>query len=144
MTSPGLDDPRKINVRRAYGHTMENGEYRNADNDKLAGIDAPGELYSTVRDLRAWCNALLNGALLSEEAERLMFTAYAAVDFDPPLSYGYGWFLGSDFRLSGGGTPGFRSEIWQYPDRKTNIIMLRNFEKVDSHKLLRTIKPLLI
>ncbi len=144
MLDTGLDDPRKINPGRAYGHTMENGEYVNADNDKLSGVDAPGELYSTVGDLHKWCDALLNGVILSQEALQAMFTPYAEVDFDQALKYGYGWFLGHRFRLIGGGTPGFRSEIWQYPDEKVNVIMLWNDEKVDSHRLFRAIKPLIV
>lgn len=143
MTSTGLDNPRKINENRAYGHTVVDGELRNADNDRLVDANAPGELYSTVHDLNRWCDAILGGTMLSEEAKQLIFTPYAAVDFAPELGYGYGWFLGDNFRLIGGGTPGFRSEIWQFPEQQTNVIMLWNNEKVDSHHLFRTIKDLL-
>ncbi|WP_245554945.1 beta-lactamase family protein [Cohnella laeviribosi] len=79
-------------------------------------VEAPRELFSTVRDLNKWCEALLNGMILSPESMEKMFTPYLSVSFDPSLKYGYGWFLGHDFRLFGGGTPGFRSEIWQFPN----------------------------
>jgi len=136
MEDTGQDNPRLIHVNRAYGHTIVNGEYRNAENDKLADlVQAPGELYSTVRDLNKWCNAILSGKVLDEELSNKMFTPYATVDFDPGLKYGYGWFLRGDLRLIGGGTPGFRSEIFQYPDHKINVIMLWNNEKIQSHEL---------
>lgn len=143
MMNTGLDNPRKINKGRAYGHTIENGELVNADNDRLSAIDAPGELYSTTRDLNVWCEALMEGKLLSPDAMDAMFTGYATVDFDPSLKYGYGWFLGDHFRLIGGGTPGFRSEVWQFPERKVNVVMLWNYEKIDSHKLFRSIRSFL-
>ncbi|MEI0735517.1 serine hydrolase domain-containing protein [Paenibacillus sp. JTLBN-2024] len=101
MRSTGLDHPRHINPGRAYGHTLENGTLRNADNDKLSDVDAPGELFSTVRDLDRWCEALFSGELLKQETMERMFTPYYATSFDPDLGYGYGWFLRPDVRLIG-------------------------------------------
>lgn len=144
MSSTGFDNPRKVNLGRAYGHTLENGKITNADNDKLSDIEAPGELFSTVRDLDKWCEALFKGELLQQETMDKMFIPYYVTTFDPHLSYGYGWFLGADFRLIGGGTPGFRSEIWYYPANDLRIIMLWNYEKVDSHQLLYKMKPVLL
>lgn len=144
MNNTGLDNPRNINPGRAYGHSIENGVFVNADNDRLSEIDAPGELISTVRDLNKWCDALIEGSILSPAALELIFKKYETVDFDPELKYGYGWFLGDNFRLIGGGTPGFRSEVWQYPEPKVNVIMLWNYEKVDSHRLFHAIKDLIL
>lgn len=144
MRQTGLDQPRTINSGRAYGHTIEKGIYVNADNDKLCEVDAPGELYSSARDLNTWCRALMDGRLLAQSSMKAMFKGYVAVDFDPSMMYGYGWFLGDRFRLIGGGTPGFRSEVWHYPENKVNVIMLWNDEKVDSHKLFRRIRPLIV
>lgn len=62
MKDTGQDNPRPININRAYGHTIVDGEHRNAENDKLADLlHAPGELYSTFGDLNIWCNALWKG-----------------------------------------------------------------------------------
>lgn len=144
MRSTGLDHPRHINPGRAYGHTLENGTLRNADNDKLSDVDAPGELFSTVRDLDRWCEALFSGELLKQETMERMFTPYYATSFDPDLGYGYGWFLRPDVRLIGGGTPGFRSEIWHDPAHGLRVIMLWNYEKVDSHQLFHRIRPVLL
>ncbi|GIO31723.1 MULTISPECIES: serine hydrolase domain-containing protein [Paenibacillus] len=144
MESTGADNPRNINPGRAYGHALENGKITNADNDKLSDADAPGELFSTVRDLDRWCRALFGGELLKQETMDKMFTPYYATSFDPNLSYGYGWFLKPDIRLIGGGTPGFRSEIWHDPANDLRVIMLWNYEKVDSHQLFRLIRPVLL
>ncbi|WP_207909934.1 serine hydrolase domain-containing protein [Rhizobium sp. BK251] len=143
MRDTGEDDPFKVNPGRAYGHVRQNGIVYNAENDKLARVTGPRELFSTVTDLTLWSHALLNGQILSPDAERLTFRSYGTVDFDPNLGYGYGWFLGRNFRLIGGGTPGFRSEFWQFPDKQLTVIMLWNEQSIDSHKLFRTLRPLL-
>lgn len=143
MGSTGVDCPRQINSGRAYGHALENNQLINADNDRLSTVQAPGELYSTVQDLNTWCEALFKGEILQPETMDKMFAPYYTTTFDPNLNYGYGWFLGADFRLIAGGTPGFRSEIWHYPVQDLRIVMLWNYEKVDSHQLFRMIKPLL-
>ena len=49
---------RKRTPRR--GPRGSDGEWRNAKNDELAGIDAPPELYSTVVDLDLWGKGILN------------------------------------------------------------------------------------
>lgn len=143
MANTGEDDPLAVNPGRAYGHVTRDGIVAHAENDKLAGIVAPREFYATAGDLDLWCQGLLDGRVLSPEAERLSFTSRGTVDFDPDLGYGYGWFLGKDFRLIGGGTPGFRSELWQYPEQRLNIIMLWNDETINSHRLFWKLRPLL-
>lgn len=143
MANTGEDDPLIINPGRAYGHVTRDGIVAHAEHDKLAGVAAPREFYATAGDLALWCQALLDGRVLSPKAERLSFTSYGAVDFDPNLGYDYGWFLGKDFRLIGGGTPGFRSELWQYPEQRLNIIMLWNNETINSHHLFWKLRPLL-
>jgi CubicO group peptidase (beta-lactamase class C family) len=143
MANTGEDDPLAVNPGRAYGHVTRNGIIAHTENDKLAGVAAPREFYATAGDLDLWCQGLLDGRVLSPKAERLSFTSHGAVDFDPGLGYGYGWFLGKNFRLIGGGTPGFRSELWQYPKQRLNVIMLWNNETINSHHLFWKLRPLL-
>ncbi len=143
MTNTGLDQPRRITPGRAYGHTVENGEQINADNDELSIFEeAPGELYSTVLDLKKWCDALFDCPLVSPPTLELMFTPHGQVE--PSVHYGYGWFLTPRFRAHGGGTPGFASRIRQYPDQKASIILLFNFDQVDSETILNAVEPLII
>lgn len=143
MRATGPDNPRHINPGRAYGHSEEDGKLINAHNDKLSEVDAPGELYSTVRDLDTWCEALFKGRLLKQETMDKMFTPYYVTTLDPHLRYGYGWFLGSNLRSIGGGTPGFRSEIMYDPAHDLRLIMLWNYEKVDSYELSNILRPIL-
>lgn len=146
MTASGFDDPRQINPGRAYGHTIADGQLVNAGNDELSLFsDAPGELYSTARDLKKWCDAMFDCPLVAPETLRLMFTPHAQVDWqvDPPFHYGYGWFLGPRFRMHGGGTPGFLSRIRQYPNENVSIILLCNADQMHVDPLFSALDPLI-
>ncbi len=143
MTNTGHDMPRRINAGRAYGHAFENGRLVNSGNDKLSIFEkAPGELYSTVQDLKKWCDAMFDCPLVSPSTLQLMFTPYGQVN--PSLHYGYGWFLAPRFRMHGGGTPGFISRIRQYPEQKVSIITLFNSDRTNPEMILNAVEPVLI
>jgi CubicO group peptidase (beta-lactamase class C family) len=142
MTNTGLDLPRRINAGRAYGHAVENGQLVNADNDELSEFEAPGELYSTVQDLKKWCDAMFDCPLVSPQTLTLMFTPYGQVA--PSLQYGYGWFLAPRFRMHGGGTPGFLSQMRQYPEQKVSIILLFNSDQTSTETILSAVEPLIV
>jgi CubicO group peptidase (beta-lactamase class C family) len=143
MHDTGEDDPRLVNSGRAYGHFTLDGRDGNAEDDRLAIVPAPRELYSTAADLDLWGRALFGGRVLSPEAAAKSFTSYGTSTFDPVLGYGYGWFLAKPFRMIGGQAPGFRSAMWQFRERELNVIMLWNDQAVDSHLLFRRLRPLL-
>lgn len=138
----GVDRPRRINAGRASGHTEENGHMVNADNDRLSEIDAPGELYSTVHDLKRWCDAIFDCTLVSPETQQRMFTPYAQVE--PSLHYGYGWFLSPQCHWHGGATEGFISRIRLYPEQKASVIILLNSDHVSPETLSGAIEPLIL
>lgn len=148
MRDTGPDDPYRANPGRAIGQIARDGVWFNARNDRLAEISGPREFYSTVADLDRWGTALLDGEVLSEAALELTFSPHAHVEagsgFDPSLSYGYGWFLGDRFRWIGGMTGGFRSAMWQYPDERLNVIMLWNNERIDSSRLFKKLRPIVL
>lgn len=146
MTNTGLDRPRRINLGRAYGHTVENGEVVHADNDRLSIFEeAPGELYSTVQDLKKWCDAMFACPLVSPHTLQLMFTPHGQGSmWGKSWQYGYGWFLGSGFRMHGGGTPGFGSLIRQYPAQKVSIIVLLNSDHMEAHTIISAVEPLIV
>jgi CubicO group peptidase (beta-lactamase class C family) len=125
MINTGVDRVRRINRGRANGHTFAGGHFVNAENDALSIFDeGPGELYSTVRDLKLWCEALFAPAPFSASALQQMFTPHARIDAD--RSYGYGWFLEPRRRTHGGHTPGFFSRIVQFPEQQLSLILLMN------------------
>ena len=143
MTNTGLDLPRRINPGRASGHIAQDGQFVNAGNDKLSAFEeAPGELYSTVKDLKIWCDALFDCPLVSPPTLQLMFKPYGQVDAS--LRYGYGWFLAPRFRVHGGGTPGFVSRLRQYPEQRVSIILLFNSDHLRLETILDAVDPLFV
>lgn len=146
MTNTGVDRPRRINLGRAYGHTIENGEVVHADNDRLSIFEeAPGELYSTVQDLKKWCDAMFACPLVSAHTLQLMFTPHGQGSmWGNSWQYGYGWFLAPGFRMHGGGTQGFGSLIRQYPAQKVSIIVLLNSDHMEAHTVISAVEPLLL
>ncbi|HZO75648.1 MAG TPA: serine hydrolase domain-containing protein [Ktedonobacteraceae bacterium] len=146
MTNTGLDLPRRINVGRASGHTIENGEIVHADNDRLSIFEeAPGELYSTVQDLKKWCDALFACPLVSPQTLQLMFTPHGqGTGWASSWQYGYGCFLGAGFRIHGGITQGFRSLIQQYPAQKISVIILLNSDHMEVGPIISAVEPLLL
>ncbi len=145
MTNTGLDLPRRINPGRAYGHTVEHGQWFNADNDKLSIFEgAPGELYSTVHDLKKWCDAMFDCPLVAPQTLKLMLTPYGQVNPSISLQYGYGWFLAPRFRMHGGGTPGFLSRIRQYPEQKVSIMLLFNSDHINAETIFSAVEPRIV
>lgn len=75
MSNTGVDRVLRINRGRAYGHTLADGRFVNTGNDALSPFDhGPGELYSTIGDLKLWCDALLTSLPVSDGTLQLMFT----------------------------------------------------------------------
>jgi CubicO group peptidase (beta-lactamase class C family) len=89
------------------------------------GNRGPGNLVTTVGDLYKWIQALRKNIILSEQAKKKMFTAYANG------TEGYGWHVrktprNTTFVRRGGGRPDFESEVQWYLDENTVIIFTVN------------------
>lgn len=148
LADTGPDDPRLVNPGRAQGQISTSKGWRNAQNDALANIDAPREFYSTVKDLDRWATAMQRGEVLDQETLALAFTRHADVGgwggLDPKCGYGYGWFLEDGVRWISGMTAGFRAALWQYPDKRLNVVMLWNNERINSHAIMGSLRPILL
>jgi len=142
MADTGLDNPHIVNPGRAYGHEVKDGKLFNAENDRLSDFEGPGELYSTVRDLKKWCDALFTAPLVSPQTLALTLTPY--IEAFPPYHYGYGWFVAPRFRMHGGGTEGFLSHLKQYPAQKVSVIQLFNSDHEGTQAIISAIETLIL
>lgn len=91
------------------------------------GNRGPGHLLTTVEDLYQWIQVLRKNKVLSDQAKKKMFTAYAHVN------EGYGWHVDKTARNTimvrrGGGRPDFESEVQWYIDEDTIIIFTINLD----------------
>ena len=130
---------------RAYGHSKDDGAWRETDQSPTSAVLGDGGIYSSLDDLAKWDRALREHTLLNEEEMRPALTAVQPTDGPgkfsdgKPVSYGFGWFLdpyqGHQRISHDGNTIGFRTTIQRFPDDKLTIIVLSNRADLDPQAL---------
>jgi CubicO group peptidase (beta-lactamase class C family) len=124
---------------RAFGHALENGTWKQADQSPTSATLGDGGVYSSLEDLAKWDRALRNHSLLGP---RKMLAALIPVNVagvnvagvtEPdatPVEYGFGWFLnpyqGHQRMWHYGETIGFRSAIQRFTNDDVAVIILCN------------------
>jgi CubicO group peptidase (beta-lactamase class C family) len=96
-----------------------------------------GDVWSTVRDLDKWDQALLTDALLPTATRDAMFAPHAPIDGGPNINgYGYGWVVGrlhgQPLYLHPGNNPGYASFNAVMPIAQLRVILLGNDETADA------------
>jgi CubicO group peptidase (beta-lactamase class C family) len=150
--------------QRAFGHTKEEGTFREADQSATSATLGDGGVYSSIEDLARWDEALRTNELLSPG---LMKPATTPVTFpdgsrprwpaEPgednlapgqPVAYGFGWVLdpwrGHARMWHHGSTRGFRTAIERFTDDGATVVVLANRDDLDLRDLaLQIAKPYL-
>ncbi len=131
--------------QRAYGHSKDDGAWRETDQSPTSAVLGDGGIYSSLDDLAKWDRALRERTLLSEEEMRPALVPVQPTDGPAqfaegkPVSYGFGWFLdpyrGHKRMSHEGNTIGFRTTIQRFPDDKLTIIVLANRADLDPQAL---------
>lgn len=142
--------------RRAYGHTREGGEFREADQSPTSATLGDGGVYSTIEDLARWDEALRTSTLVSPawmkpaltpatleggSATRWPPGEKGGDNLDPgqPVSYGFGWLLdtwrGRPRMWHHGSTSGFRAVIERFVDDGLTVVILANRDDLDVNAL---------
>lgn len=135
---------------RAFGHTLENGKWRESDQSTTSATLGDGGVYSSLDDLVKWDRALRSNTLLST---REMQAALAPVNASgvagpdaSPAQYGFGWFLnpykGHRRMWHYGETMGFRTAIQRFTDDGLTIVVLSNRTDLDPSALALQIADL--
>lgn len=129
MNNTGIYSANSLLDNEAYGYSTENGILSKAINWNMSWAGGAGALYSTVRDLNLWNEAIFNGKVLSEASLNAAFTS-EVLNNKQKTNYGFGWFLqnyrGYNLILHGGGLDGFVSILLRQPDKKITIVELCN------------------
>lgn len=123
-------------VNRAYGHTNDNGHWKQTDQSTTSATLGDGGVYSSLDDLAKWDKALSQHTLLTASEMKPALdpvTPPAGAPEEPdgrPAEYGFGWFLNAYKNHKRmwhyGETVGFRSTIQRFPDDGLTIIILSN------------------
>jgi CubicO group peptidase (beta-lactamase class C family) len=119
---------------RAFGHTLENGSWKQTDQSSTSATLGDGGVYSSVEDMAKWDDALARNTLLSHaEMEAALTPVNAPGVSNPdgsPAQYGFGWFLnpyeGHRRMWHYGETIGFRSAIQRFTDDHLTVVVLCN------------------
>jgi len=119
---------------RAYGHSLENGAWKQTDQSPTSATVGDGGIYSSLEDLAKWDHALRDHVLLSDAEMQTALTPVRVPGVEEPdgspAQYGFGWFLNSykgHHRIwHYGETMGFRTAIQRFLNDKLTVIVLCN------------------
>jgi CubicO group peptidase (beta-lactamase class C family) len=146
---------------RAFGHTKDVNGWKQTDQSSTSATLGDGGVYSSLRDLAKWDEALTQHTLLSENEMRPALTPVQLAggarpvwpaDSDRPAGtaapYGFGWFIdyywGAPRMWHYGDTMGFHSYIARFAGGKVSIILLCNRTDVDLGRIAEKIAGLCV
>ena len=114
----------------ALGYSFADGKLTQALDWDMSWAGGAGALYSTVRDLQLWNEAIFNRHVLSEASLKAALTPVTPPRGAQGMRYGFGWALGELRGLAlvdhSGGLNGFQSYLVRYPAQKVTIAVLSN------------------
>jgi len=126
MASTSILNQWTVLKNRAAGYTLRNGQIVNIR--RVAQVELPSHygIFSTVRDLVKWDNALATGKVVTQPSLEQMWTP-VKLNSGGSFSYGFGW--GLDERrghrmVTHTGITG--TEYTRLPDDKLTVIVLTN------------------
>jgi CubicO group peptidase (beta-lactamase class C family) len=151
---------------RAFGHSQEASGWKQTDQSSTSATLGDGGVYSSLRDLARWDDALAQHTLLGENEMRAALTpvqlsgaarpAWPADSDRPPgtpVSYGFGWFLdayrGHPRMWHYGDTRGFHTFVERFAGDGTRrggltIVVLCNRTDLDPEKLAAQVADLYV
>jgi CubicO group peptidase (beta-lactamase class C family) len=125
MTETGVSLLAPLVPGRAAGYAQSFAGYTNAPH---IGVTPAGGLYSTLRDLYRFDQALYGDTLVNAKSKSLLFAPRS-------VATAYGWKTGEDTLPNGsrrlvlrttGGLPGFQALMVRVPELRRTIILLSN------------------
>lgn len=134
MTSTGLYRKGLELQNEAFGYDCSSENARRAFDWNMSWAGAAGALYSTVRDLHRWNEALYTGSVLDPALFEAMLTPVKlnSGETAPAMGGGYGYGLainkyrGLEEISHGGGLHGFQGNLVRYPEHNLTVAILTN------------------
>lgn len=114
---------------RAYGHSASGTGFKQTDQSVTSATQGDGGVYTSVKELFYWDQALYGTFLLPASLMTLVFTPGELND-GSSTGYGFGWEIGSYRGLKRyshtGSSIGFRTAIQRYPEKHFTVAVLIN------------------
>lgn len=156
----GLDDTDydhhgEVTERMATGYVQTVTGHERAGYLDTSTPFSAGMMYSTVRDLFAWDQALYGlGPFEEEVTKELMFGEHAKGPEGGPFRnahYGYGWLIlpfpvGPDtVRViqHGGSINGFTTGFWRVPEDRRTVVVMDNTQSSETDEITRDLMKIL-
>jgi CubicO group peptidase (beta-lactamase class C family) len=152
-------------ANRAFGHSWENGAFKETDQSATSATLGDGGIYSSLEDLMRWDEALGHHTLLSEKEFQPALTPVKLSDGSEPrwpaepgddnlhpgkaVAYGFGWFLdpyqGHERSWHTGSTMGFRTVIERFAGGGAlSVIILSNRTDLEPEKLALQVAAIIL
>jgi CubicO group peptidase (beta-lactamase class C family) len=141
----GIDVRSEVIRFRATGYIKIFNTYRHGNYTYMRNLDGPGSMYTTVRDLFRYSQALFGGQILSPESQERMFTAYSYGEhWIAPYSNAYGYGIGManippyhsaqpyNMVFHSGHISGFSSFMAHFTDDQLLVVMLSNIGNIST------------
>jgi len=145
MDDTGVDQYRKIVPHRAHGYSTQGDGIINTWWLDMYLLTGAGNLYSTVRDLLKWDQALYGETVLSHTTLQKTYVAARTNDGNE-TAYGLGWRLGeiNGLRSIGhsGSINGFTTQIHRFIEQSFTVIVLVNNPRLFSGELAAQISEI--
>ena len=133
MTGTGVYHNARPPSGAAVGYEYENGQFKKALDWDMSWAGGAGSIYSTVKDLYLWNEAVFGGRVLSREDLAAAFSPVITEENKNDKSadgYGYGWgithFRGAREVSHNGGLNGFLSILLRFPEQNFTVGVLAN------------------
>ena len=149
IVETGYKEPAWPPERIAHGY--RDGEDWGTIIERLAPDGAPfwalrgnGGIHTTMRDVRAWHEALDTDAFLPAEARRKLFAPYVNEDPSGGSQYAYGWVVektprGTRDIWHNGGNGVYMAELHRYVDEGVLVFVASTVAELEASPVFRTI-----
>lgn len=128
-TSVAFEEGISIVPNRAYGHSLMNGAWVEADQSNTSAVLGDGGIYSNAEEMSRWISTLFTFSLIPEPLQREAWRDAAAND-GSLIPYGMGWhveeYKGARHPHHAGSTRGFRNHLLLFPEKERMVIILTN------------------
>ena len=147
MANSHIDDPVELIPNRVRGYRLIGGKIKNSEYVDISSRFAGGGTRSTVVDLLRYAKGIIDGALLKDEAWKLMFTSMATRE-GLFTGYGMGWRVSpwrGHFMVSHGGSqPETRTHLIIFPAEDFAIAIASNKERLNLMPYVRRLAELVL
>lgn len=141
MKNTGMDYDNRLSTNKAMGYeTIALDDYVHVDDNNVSITSGAGGMFSTLKDLYTFQQALQNKGLLSDSLMAQMYTP-------GKKGYGYGWeissYNGQKEISHSGSIEGFKSMIMRYPATNSCIIFLSNYWNTPGQEICNQLRNVL-